>query len=345
MAGRIAIRDTFQPVAPLVFHNDGKGCFTEVAGKIGLAKPGKGLGITIADYDRDGHIDLFVANDSMVEFLYRNKGDGTFEETGLLSQVAVDEDGQTYAGMGADFADYDNDGYPDLVVSSLANQKYALYRNNRDGSFDYVTKPTGVGLVTMRHSGWGMHFFDFDNDGWKDLLIAQGHDLDTIERTSPGLHYREPALLLRNLAGKRFQDVSLQSGPVFSEAWVGRGLAIGDIDNDGRIDAAITTNGGPVHIIHNETANDNHWLSLLLIGRKSNRDAIGAEIKAATAAGTQYATVSTAGSYLSASDKRLHFGLGQDALVKQLDIRWPSGKTQTLKNVAADRILRIEEPD
>jgi hypothetical protein len=335
--------DTFLPITPLVFHNEGNGRFTEVAEQIGISKPGKGLGIALADYDRDGHIDLFVANDSMLEFLYHNKGNGTFEETGLLAQVAVDEDGQTYAGMGTDFADYDNDGYPDLIVDDLANQKYALYRNTRDGSFTYVTQAIGLGRTTLLHSGWGLRFFDYDNDGWKDLLIAQGHDLDTIERTSPQLRYREPMLLLRN-TGKNFEDVSAQSGSVFREAWVARGLAIGDLDNDGRVDAVVTTNGGPVHILHNETRNGNHWLSLLLIGHKSNRDAIGAVVKVLTAAGAQYATVTTASSYLSASDKRLHFGLGADETAKEVDIQWPSGKTQTLRDVKADRLVAVEEP-
>ena len=170
-----AIRTRSTPFTPLVFHNDGKGHFTEVSKKIGLDKPAKALGISIADYDRDGHIDIFIANDSMPEFLFHNKGNGTFEETGLLSQVAVDEDGQTYAGMGTDFADYDNDGYPkDLFVDNLANQKYALYRNNRDGSFSYVSHPTGIAKATTLHSGWGVRFVDFDNDGVEGLVDRTG---------------------------------------------------------------------------------------------------------------------------------------------------------------------------
>lgn len=335
--------DTFRAISPLVFHNDGNGHFTEVGQKIGLGKPSKGLGIAIADYDRDGHIDLFIANDSMVEYLYHNKGDGTFEETGLMSQVAVDEDGQTYAGMGVDFADYDNDGYPDLVVDNLANQKYALYHNNQDGSFTYVSQPAGLSRVSQLHSGWGLRFFDFDNDGWKDLMITQGHDMDTIEKTAPQLRYREPTLLLRN-TGKSFEDVSVQSGGVFRELWVGRGLAIGDIDNDGRVDAVITTNGGAPHILHNETRNANHWLMLKLVGHKSNRDAIGAVVAVTTSKGTQWVTVTTASSYQSSSDKRVHFGLGPDATAKRIEIRWPSGITQTLSETAGDRILQVDEP-
>ncbi len=335
--------DTFQPISPLVFHNDGNGHFTEVAHKLGLDKPGKGLGVAAADYDRDGLIDLFVANDSMVEYLYHGKRDGTFEETGLLSQVAVDEDGQTYAGMGVDFADYDNDGFPDLAVDTLANQKYALYHNNHDGTFTYATQAGGLGGVTLKHSGWGLRFLDYDNDGWKDLLIAQGHDLDTIEKTSPDLHYREPMLLLRNVQG-RFQDVSAESGAVFRQNWVARGLAIGDIDNDGSVDAVVTTNGGPAYVLHNETRTPHHWLTLSLTGNKSNRDAIGAVVKVVTSAGAQFFTVTTSGSYLSASDKRVHVGLGDDKTAKQIEIRWPSGALQTLNSVPADREIAIDEP-
>jgi len=334
--------DLFQPISPLVYHNDGNGHFTEVSKKIGISKPGKGLGIALADYDRDGHIDLFVANDSMVEFLYHNKGDGTFEEVGLLSEVAVDGDGRTYAGMGVDFADYNNDGFPDLIITDLANQRYALYLNSRDSTFSYASFISGVARATMTHSGWGVRFLDYDNDGWKDLLIAQGHDLDTVELSYPNLHYREPMLLLRN-TGKEFVDVSAASGAVFSQPWLSRGMAIGDIDNDGRLDAVVTTNDGPIHILHNETPTQNHWLLLKLVGHKSNRDAIGAEVKLVTAKGQQFATVSTAGSYLSSSDKRVHFGLGSETTAQSIEIRWPSGITQTLKSVRADQILTVDE--
>jgi hypothetical protein len=335
--------DIFQPVSPLVYHNDGNGHFTEVSQKIGLSKPGKGLGIALADYDRDGHVDLFVANDSMVEFLYHNKGDGTFEEVGLLSQVAVDGDGRTYAGMGVDFADYNNDGWPDLVITDLANQRYALYQNNGDSTFTYASFSAGLARSTMQHSGWGVRFLDYDNDGWKDLLVAQGHDLDTIELNYPNLHYREPMLLLRNTR-RDFVDVSRDSGPVFHQSWVARGMATGDIDNDGRIDAVVTTNDGPAYILRNETPTQNHWLTLKLVGHKSNRDAIGAEVKLVTAKGQQFATVSTAGSYLSSSDKRVHFGLGSEAVAQTIEIRWPSGILETLKNIPADQILELDEP-
>jgi enediyne biosynthesis protein E4 len=335
--------DFFKPIAPLVFHNNKDGTFTEVTQKLGLAKPGKGLGLAIADYDRDGRADIFVANDSMPEFLYHHKNDGTFEEVGLASQVAVDIDGRTYAGMGVDFADYNNDGWPDIIVTDLANQRYALYENAHDGSFNNATAASGLGTMTVSHSGWGVRFLDYDNDGWKDLLIGQGHDLDTIELTYPNLHYREPMLLARNTM-HGFVDVSQQSGTVFSKPWIARGMAIGDLDNDGRLDAVVTTNDGPVHILHNETVTQNHWLLLKLTGHRSNRDAIAAEVTLATASGQQYATVSTTGSYLSASDKRLHFGLGKEAVAQKIEIQWPSGIRQTLTNIGADQILEINEP-
>jgi len=335
--------DSFHAIAPLVYHNDGRGHFTEITEKSGLGLPGKGLGIAFADYDRDGLLDFFIANDSMPEFLYHNKGGGRFEEVALDSGVALNGEGHSYAGMGVDFADYNNDGLPDLVVTDLASQMYALYRNNGDGTFTYDSYPSGIGRMTMKHSGWGVRFLDYDNDGWKDLLIAQGHDLDTIQLTFPDLRYKEPMLLARN-TGKDFVDVSAEAGEVFGNAWVGRGLAIGDIDNDGRLDAVVTTNDGSIHVLHNSTQTQNHWLTLELVGHQSNRDAIGAEVKVVTAKGSQWATVATAGSYLSSSDKRVHFGLGSEAVSRTIEIRWPSGIRQTLRDIRGDQILQVQEP-
>jgi len=335
--------DYFRAIAPLVFHNDGNGHFTDITQKSGISKPGKGLGITLADYDRDGRPDLFVANDSMPEFLYHNDANGHFSETALMAGVAVDVNGRTFAGMGTEFADYNNDGRPDIFVADLANQMYAIFQNNGDGSFTYTTYDTNLARISMLHSGWGVRFLDYDNDGWKDLIIAQGHDLDTIQLSYPQLRYREPLMLLRN-DGKRFIDVSAESGNVFQQAWVGRGLASGDLDNDGRVDVVVTTNDGPAYVVRNETDTNNHWLTLSLTGHRSNRDAIGAEVKVTTAQGAQYATVITAASYLSSSDKRVHFGLGNESLAQSIEIHWPSGTVQTLKNVAADRILQLDEP-
>ena len=336
--------DVFPAITPLVYHNEGNGHFTEASARFGLDKPGKGLGIALADFDRDGRIDVAIANDSMVEFLYHQKPKGAFEEQGLMSQIAVDGDGRTYAGMGVDAQDYDNDGFPDLVITNLANQKYALYHNAGDGTFDYATHLSGVGSITMLHSGWGTKFFDYDNDGLKDLIVAQGHDIDNIELTYPQLRYKEPLLLMRNVGHGKFVDVSASSGEVFKQAWAGRGLAVGDLDNDGLEDLVVTTNDGPAYVIRNETRTANHWLTLDLVGHKSNRDAIGAEIKVTTSKGAQWWTVSTAGSYLSSSDKRAHFGLGADDHAKSLDIVWPSGVHQMLGEVKADQILRVDEP-
>ncbi len=335
--------DSFKPIAPLVYHNNGDGTFTEVSRQIGLSKPGKGLGIAIADYDRDGHIDVYVSNDSMPGYLYHNKGNGTFEEVALQSGVGVTESGRTYAGMGVDFADYNNDGLPDLAICDLALQMYALFENVGNGFFQYATDSSGLGNITMQHSGMGLRFIDYDNDGWKDLLVSQGHVNDTVNLVNPNLHYREPMLLARN-TGKGFVDVSAISGEIFHQAWAGRGLAVGDINNDGRMDAVVSTSEGPAHVILNETATPNHWLILKLTGHKSNRDAIGAEVKVVTARGAQYATVTTAGSYLSSSDKRVHFGLGPEATVQRVEIRWPSGVLQNIQGVKADQILSVEEP-
>jgi len=337
--------DVFGSVSLLVYENKGGGKFAEVSKKSGLGEAkAKALGIAIADFDRDGRIDLAVANDSVPESLYHNKGDGTFEDTALLAGTAVNEDGRTYAGMGVDFADYDNDGWPDIVLTNLSEQEYALYRNAGDGTFTYETPGSGLGAISRPYSGWGVKFMDFDNDGWKDLFIAQGHVLDTIQLTFPQLRYLQPPLLLRN-TGKGLVDVSAKSGKVFQQQWAARGLAVGDIDNDGDVDVVITTNNGPAYLLRNEGGNTGNWLLVRLVGQKSNRDGIGAVIKLVTSSGLrQYATVSTTGSYLSASDRRVHFGLGTERLASYLEIRWPSGVEQRLENVAANQIITITEP-
>jgi hypothetical protein len=335
--------DLFKPASVLLYHNEGNGKFTEVALKAGMGKPAKGLGLAIADYDHDGWMDILVANDSMPEFLFHNKGNGTFEEVGVVSGIGLDGSGATFAGMGVDFEDYNNDGWPDIIITDLANQKYALYKNAGDGTFDYSTLTAGLGAITLLHSGWGVRFMDYDNDGWKDLFIAQSHVMDTIQVNEPHLRYRESPLLLWNDHGKKFVDVSSQSGQVFSQKWASRGVATGDIDNDGKIDVVVTENDGPAWVLHNQTPTHNHWITLNLVGVKSNKDGIGAQIKLTTAAGDQYATVTTASSYQSSSDKRAHFGLGEANEIKQIEIRWPSGTKQLIKNVAADRVLTVTE--
>jgi len=335
--------DLFKPVSLLLYHNDGNGKFTEVAQKAGMAKPAKGLGLAIADYDHDGWMDIFLANDSIPEYLFHNKGNGTFEEIGLVSGAGLDGSGATYAGMGVDFEDYNNDGWPDIVVTDLANQKYALYTNAGDGTFNYSSVSSGLGAITLLHSGWGVRFLDYDNDGWKDLFIVQSHVMDTIQINEPHLRYLESPLLLKNDGGKKFVDVSAQSGEIFQQKWAARGMAVGDIDNDGKVDVVVTSLDGPAWVLHNETATNNHWITLKLVGVKSNRDAIGAQIKISTSQGDQYATVTTASSYQSSSDKRVHFGLGPATSITRLEIRWPSGIVQVLKNLKADQFLTVTE--
>jgi len=336
--------DLFKPASVLLFHNDGNGKFTEVSHPAGIDAPGKGLGLAIADYDHDGFMDILLANDSMPQYLFHNRGNGTFQEVGLSSGAGLDSNGNTFAGMGVDFEDYNNDGWADIIITDLAHQRYALYTNLKDGTFDYSPAIAGLNAISLLHSGWGVRFMDYDNDGWKDLLIVQSHVIDTIEMFDPTVRYREPPLLLRNEHGKKFVDVSASSGDVFHQEWAARGLAIGDIDNDGRLDAVVTSNDGPAWVLLNQTVTSNHWITLNLVGVKSNRDAIGAQVRISTEAGDQVATVSTSSSYQSSSDKRLHFGLGSADSVREIEIRWPSGTRQVLHDQKPDRIITITEP-
>jgi hypothetical protein len=335
--------DNYDGVTNILYHNNGDGTFTDVSAKAGIANPnGKGLGVAFADYDGDGFTDIFVANDSVQCFLYHNNGNGTFTEVGLLAGVGYNEDGTTFAGMGVDFTDYDNDGLPDILVTDLSNERYILFRNNGDGSFRDVTNASGVGGATLAFSGWSTRFFDYDNDGWKDLFVAQGHVMDTIEKTSANLKYRQPPLLLRNESG-HFKRVIL--GEVFKTEWAGRGAAFGDIDNDGDIDVVVSNVGQKAYVLRNDGGNRKNWIGIETMGKKSNRDGIGCRVKVVSASGlTQYFTVNTTVGYLSASDKRVIAGLADDSIAKLVEIRWPSGIVQKFENVKANQMLKAIEP-
>ena len=334
--------DNFEAISNVLFRNNGDGTFTNASEKSGIAAAsGKGLGVAFADYDHDGRMDVYVANDSVQSFLFHNDGNGGFSESGLLAGVGFNEDGKTFAGMGVDFADYDNDSHPDVVVTDLSNERYKLFRQNGDGSFRDVTSASGVGGASLLFSGWSTRLFDYDNDGWKDIFVAQGHVMDTITKTSPNLSYLQPPLLLRNVSG-RFTRV--MPGEAFTQEWAGRGAAFGDLDNDGDVDIVVSNVGQPAFVLRNDGGNRNQWLAIKTVGSKSNRDGIGCAVKVVSQSGlTQYFTVSTAAGYLSSSDKRLLVGLGADTIAKLVEIRWPSGIVQTFQDVKAGQTLTATE--
>ena len=334
----------FPAVSSMLFRNNGDGTFTDVSIPSGIAaEKGKALGVAFADYDGDGWIDVYVANDSMQCFLFHNNRNGTFTESGLNSGAGLNQDGNTFAGMGVDFADYDNDGRPDVVVSDLSNERYALFHNEGGGLFSDESNSSGLARITMLFSGWGIKFFDFDNDGWKDIFVAQGHVLDNVEKTSSGLKYEQAPLLLRNVRGK-FQNVDV--GSALSRPRAGRGAAFGDIDNDGDVDIVVANVGGGCSLLRNNGGNRYHWLGFRLTGTRSNRDGIGARLEITSASdGKQVYIVSTAGSYISASDRRVIAGLGSDTFAKRIIIKWPSGIVQTLSNVKADQMLEVKESE
>jgi hypothetical protein len=335
--------DQFKPAAHILYRNNRDGTFNDVSRESGIGNhPGYGLGVAFNDYDSDGWPDLLIANDNSPQQLFRNLRNGKFEEVALAAGIAYDENGRTFSGMGTDFADYNNDGWPDIVITDLANERYAIF-DNRKGSFVYQTGSTGLGAISSTHSGWGCKFFDYDNDGWKDLFIAQGHVLDNVGLTLPGIEYNEPPVMIRNNRA-RFEDVSARSGEPFRVARASRGVAFGDLDNDGMTEIAVNVLNGPAMVLKAKP-NGSHWLLVNTIGRTSNRDGIGAKVRLVTESGAQqHGFVTTAGSYMSASDKRVHFGLGQDKVVALLEITWPSGIVQRLEKIAADRIITVREP-
>jgi hypothetical protein len=325
----------FPATTNLLYRNRGDGTFEDVSIASGIAsKKGRALGVAFADYDGDGFADIFVANDGMEQFLFHNNGNGTFTERALEAGVAFTDDGKPISGMGADFRDYDNDGRPDIVVTDLARQSYAVYHNEGRGLFSYRSLQTGIAALSGSSSGWGMRLEDFDNDGWKDLFVAQGHVMDNVEQIDPALHSVEPPLLAMNRAG-RFERVD--SG--WPSAVAGRGAVFGDLNNDGWTDIVMAVLGGRAIVFKNRCGTA-HWLTLSLRGAHSNRDGFGARVR--VNGQSQYA--SSAGSYLSASDKRVHFGLGA-ATRASVEIIWPSGIVQKMDDVPADHFLTVVEPE
>jgi enediyne biosynthesis protein E4 len=325
----------FPSTTNILYRNRGDGTFEDVSQRSGIAAlKGRSLGVAFADYDDDGFTDIFVSNDGMRQFLFHNNGDGTFSERALEAGTALTADGKPLSGMGTVFQDYDNDGRPDILVTVLPREVYALFHNDGNGSFSYRSLQAGLGLLSAASSGWGVGFEDFDNDGWKDLFVAQSHVLDNVEQIDHMLHYKEPPLLALNHNG-RFERAD--SG--ITSAIAGRGAAFGDLNNDGRMDVVVTSLGGEPLVLVNH-AGTGHWLSITLRGTRSNRDGLGARVQ--VNGQTRFAT--TSGSYISASDKRLHFGLGP-AEVAKVEVRWPSGTRQVLENVKADQFLEVREPE
>ncbi len=335
--------DNFKGATNILYHQKADGTFEDVSAKTGIADPnGKALGVAFGDFDNDGFLDIFVANDSVRQSLYHNKGDGTFEDIAISSGAGYDENGKTYAGMGIDVGDYDNDGYMDIFLTTLSNETYPLYHNDRDLSFTYATNSAGVGQITLLYSGWGTHFIDANNDGLRDVFVAQSHVLDTIEKTNPYLKYKQTPLLMLN-TGKGFVNVSATAGPVFGNSLVGRGAAFGDLNNDGQVDVVIATLDGPPVVLRNN-GTKNHWLGLSLVGTKSNRNGIGARLTVTDSAGKkQVFDANTSGSYLSSNDPRIMVGLGTASGVRKVEINWPSGNVQVVTEPQFDRYLVINE--
>jgi hypothetical protein len=339
-----------------LFHNNRDGTFTDVSRTSGIAQHiGKGMGVAFADFDGDGFTDVFVANDSVRNFLFRNRGDGTFQEMGLEAGVAFRQDGAAIAGMGADFRDFDNDGLPDLVVSGMINDGFQLFRNlGKRRLFDDVGQASGLLAGTRQMTGWSLGMYDFDNDGWKDLFFALSHfpALDRyLGRSSalPNQVFRnvlnnQLGNQLSNLGGRRFQDVSASAGPGFQHAAMHHGAAFADFDNDGRIDVVVTTLEGPVELLHNISKSHNHWLAIKLRGHRSNRQGLGAVVRVQLADGRSlYGHATTSVGYASSSEPLIRFGLGTYGAAKTVEVRWPGGGTQVVTGVKGDRVVVIEE--
>src|SRR5437899_4958409 len=327
--------EEFPVTTNILYHNTGDGTFTDVSQRSGIAaRKGRALGVAFSDYDEDGFTDVFVSNDGMQQYLFHNNGNGTFTERGLEAGTALSEDGRRLSGMGVVFQDYDNDGRPDAIVTELPREIYSVYHNEGNGLFSFRSLEAGLGMLFSGSSGSGVGLEDFANDGWKDLFVAQGHVLDNVEKIDPSLHYPELPMLAINRNGRFERADSGVTVPV-----AGRGAAFGDLNNDGWEDAVMTSLGGHPLVLINRGGKQ-HWLVISLRGTRSNRDGLGARVR--VNGQTRFATA--AGSYLSESDKRLHFGLGP-ATTAKIEIAWPSGIHQTLNDVPADQFLDVREPE
>ena len=337
--------NSFAGTPNMLFRNNRDGTFTDVsdASQIGRLI-GKGMGVAFSDYDGDGFTDVFVANDTFRNFLFRNNGDGTFAEVGILAGVAFNENGKSVAGMGVDFRDYDNDGRPDIFETAMVGDTFPLYRNT-GAQFEDVTSPSRLLTATSRLTAWGNGIFDFDNDGFKDLFTANGAILDNSEEID-NLPYRIPNTILRNNGDGTFADVSAGAGKSFTIPAAHRGAAFGDLDNDGRVDIVTTNLNEKPEIFLNRSAAKNNWVTIKLTGTRSNRDGLGARIKLTTAkGGAQHNHATTAVGYASASDKRVHIGLGAATTIDKIEINWPSGIKQTLTGVRVNGLLMVSEPE